>query len=260
MSLCAPRRLRDWNLANLPTALQASESDVDVLTEPKDIRMKSIKRVIQSDLLGRMAHADAFEIGTSPEFLLVLFGGSGVEEDEYERRSRTVIPVFGPLLNWLSNRSLSLFFLYVSAPYDLPFNQFPSAPSTKTWNAHVTTELLEPWSNLPYFVSSFSGGTALALNGLQSDRRCFGGGALGADALSPDFVCPAHWSQKLRLYVTPQDRVCQYPDNRSVVNTLIDRGQAELVILESGGHAIADYSTEAGLGDLIHFAHSLTPK
>jgi len=208
-----------------------------------------------------MAHADAFEIGTTPGFLFVLFGGSGVDEEEYERRSKSVIPIFGPLLEWLAERTPSLVMVYVSAPYDVPFNRFASEPSAvQTWNAHVAAELLEPWSKLPYFLSGFSGGAALALNGLQTDSRCFGGAALGADAIPPQFVCPKHWTEKMRLYVAPQDRVCQHPDNRSVVEGLVSRGQAEIVRLRSGGHSLADYSSTEGLGDLICFAGKLAPK
>jgi hypothetical protein len=168
--------------------------------------MKSAKQIIRSDLLGRMAHADAFEIGASPAYLFVLFGGSGVDEEEYERRSQSVIPIFGPLLDWLEQCVPSLVLVYVSAPYDVPFNRFASEPSAvQTWNEHVATELLEPWAKLPYFVSGFSGGAALALNGLQADSRCFGGAVLGADGIPRQFVCPKHWAEKLRLYITPQD-------------------------------------------------------
>jgi hypothetical protein len=212
-------------------------------------------------LFDRTAHADVFEIGAAPEFLFVLFGGSGVDKEEYERRSRSVIPIFGPLLEWLTKRLLNLVMVYVSAPPDVPFNCFASEPSAAaTWNAHVATELLEPWSRLPYFVSGSSGGAALALNGLQEDRRCFGGAALGADAIPPDFVCPEHWAEKLRLSAARQDRVCNHPENRHLVEALIRRGQAELVALPSGGHSIADYANPDGLGDLICFANGLAPR
>ncbi len=140
--------------------------------------MRSYKHRIHSVLLHRMAHADIFEVGAAaPTLLFILFGGSGVDEEEYERRSHTVIPIFGPVLERLSHGAVNTVMAYVSAPYDVPFNRFASDPSSAgTWNAHVLTELLKPWSKLPYFVSGFSGGAALALNGLHKDPRCFGGG------------------------------------------------------------------------------------
>ena len=115
-------------------------------------------------------------------------------------RSRSVIPIFGSVLERLEHRRLNLVMAHVTAPYDVPFNRFSADPSSAdTWNAHVSAELLDPWSGLPYFVSGFSGGAALALNGLRRDPRCFGGAALGADAIPPEFVCPDHWAGKLRL-------------------------------------------------------------
>ena len=90
--------------------------------------MKSYKRMIHSALLGRMAHADVFELGTEPDFLYVHFSGSGVHQEEYELRSQSVSPIFGPLLEWLGTRSRSLVLVYVSAPYDVPYNRFASEP------------------------------------------------------------------------------------------------------------------------------------
>jgi hypothetical protein len=64
--------------------------------------MKSHKLTITSNLLGRMAHADVFELGSPQTFLFVLFGGSGIDEEEYERRAKSVIPVFDPVLEKLA--------------------------------------------------------------------------------------------------------------------------------------------------------------
>jgi hypothetical protein len=69
--------------------------------------MKSYKRVIHSVLLNRKGHADVFEVGTAPNFLFLLFGGSGVDEEEYQRRSQAVSPTLGPVLEWLGKRSLN---------------------------------------------------------------------------------------------------------------------------------------------------------
>lgn len=221
-------------------------------------QMRAEKRVINSVLLNRMAHADVFELGSSSRFLFLLFGGSGVDEDEYVRRSKTVIPAFGPVLENLAQGKTSMVMVHVTAPYDVPFARFSIDPSlADSWNAHVLTELVAPWANLPYFICGFSGGAALALNGLQKDPRCFGAAALGADAIPPDFVCPGHWVEKLRLYAAPADLVCNHPANRRVVETLESRGQLEEFRLPSGGHRLADYSTTDCLGELIRFADSL---
>jgi len=224
--------------------------------------MRSHKRCVESALLNRLAHADIFEVGApAPTFLFVLFGGSGLDEEEYERRSHTVIPIFGPVLERLSHGAVNAVMAYVSAPYDVPFNRFSSDPSAADiWNAHMLTELLEPWSKLPYFVSGFSGGAALALNGLQKNPRCFGGAVFGADAIPQDFLCPDHWSEKLRLYAAPHDPVCNHPANRRVTDALESRGQAEQFELRSGGHRLTDYSTPDCLGELILFAGNIVPK
>jgi len=222
--------------------------------------MNSQKRLIHSAILNRMAHADVFEIGAEPRFLVVLFGGSGIDEEEYERRSRSIIPLFDTLLGRFANGAFQFVLVHVTAPYDVPFNRFATEPTaTANWNAHVATELFVPWAALPYVVCGFSGGAALALNGLQSDPRCVGGAALGADAIPPDFVCPKHWREKLRLYCAPDDRVCHHPANRRVAETLVSRDQAVRYQLRSGGHALADYCTPDGLGDLIHFASGIAP-
>lgn len=222
--------------------------------------MKAYKRIIASALLNRTAHSDIFELGVAPRILFLLFGGSGVDEEEYEHRSRSVIPVFGPLFAGLTSRGTDAVVVHVTAPYDVPFNQLAEDQSAAdTWNAHVLTELLEPWSGLPYFVTGFSGGAALALNGLHDQPRCFGGAALGADAIPPGFACPAHWAGKLRLYCAPDDRVCNHPDNRRLVEGLKGRGQVEEFRLRSGGHRLADYATAGCLGELIRYAVDIAP-
>lgn len=226
----------------------------------REIPVRSYKRRFDSTLLGRMAHADVFEIGANPRFLFVLMGGSGVDEVEYCSRSQTVIPVFGKILDDVARENLSLVMVHVTAPYDVPFNRFADEPSAAArWNAHVLTELLQPWSHLPFFVAGFSGGAALALNGLHSDARCFGGAGFGADALTRAFARPGHWKEKLRLYAAPQDRVCADPINREIVETLVGRAVVEEFQLRAGGHRLGDYAAHDGLGDAIRFANKTTP-
>jgi hypothetical protein len=72
-------------------------------------------------------------------------------------------------------------------------------------------------------------------------------------------VCPDHWVEKLRLYAAPDDRVCNHPANRRVIETLEDRGELEELQLRSGGHRLSDYATTECLGELLRFADSLAP-
>ena len=203
----------------------------------------------------RMAHADVFEIGDRPRFALVLFGGSGVDEEEYTRRSQTIIPVFEPVLQRVGIGKTDAMVLYVTAPYDVPLNRFEDDPTTaEVWNSHVLTELLSPWPNLPFFVSGFSAGAALALHGVHADARCFGGGMLGPDAIPRHFDCPPHWKARLRLYCARDDRVCNLPANQQIMRSLCAKGKAEVVPLSAGHHRLSDYCTADGLGDLIAFA------
>jgi predicted esterase len=226
----------------------------------REIPVRSYKRRFDSTLLGRMAHADVFEIGANPRFLFVLMGGSGVDEVEYCSRSQTVIPVFGKILDDVARENVSLVMVHVTAPYDVPFNRFASEPNAAArWNDHVIKELLQPLAPLPYFVAGFSGGIALALFGLHGDARCFGAAAFGGDAVPRGFSRPAHWKETLRLYVAPQDRVCADAGNRHVVDSLVSRGEAEVHQLRTGGHRLMDYVTHDGLGDAIRFANKTTP-
>lgn len=221
--------------------------------------MDEHKRLITSALLGRAAHADVFELGGPPRFLFVLFGGSGVDEEEYASRSRSVVPFLAPALHSCETRGTPVV-VHVCAPFDVPFARFAAHPrEIDTWNAHVLTELLAPWPALPYFVSGFSGGAALALSGLHDHPRCFGGAALGADALPRRFVCPPHWKGKLQLYCAPDDAVCAAPANRQTADALVHRGQAEEIWLTRGRHRLEDYAAGC-LGELIRYADGLGPE
>jgi hypothetical protein len=222
--------------------------------------MKSYKRVIQSTLLNRTAHADVFEIGSTPRFSFVLFGGSGIDEEEYELRGRTVIPLFDGVNRGLEEDTIHLAIVHVTAPYDLPFNRFAREKhAADVWNRHVLTEILAPWASLPYFVAGFSGGTALALHGLQAEARCFGGAILGADAIPLDFSCPSHWRAKLQVFAARNDRVCNDPANRNILDELARRDEIEEHLLNRGSHRLADYATTDCLGWLVRFAGRITP-
>jgi predicted esterase len=218
--------------------------------------VNKFKHCIESRLLGRSAHADVFELGASSQRLFLLFGGSGVDDEEYIARSKTLSPVFDPVLNGLSDCPLT--FIHISAPYDVPFNRFDKdRAALETWNAHVLTELLELWAALPFYLCSFSGGAALALNGIHQEPRCLGAAALGADAIPQNFECPKHWEQPLLLFCGPADSVCNHPTNQQQYDSLVSRGQAVLTSLQHGGHRLADYATEECLGSLLRSQFNL---
>lgn len=202
-----------------------------------------------------MAHADVFELGAMQKFLFVLFGGSGIGKEGYEARSRSIVPIFEPLLQEFDRRSMEFVMVYVTSPYDVPYNRFVSEPEAlAAWNKHITTELLESWNSLPMFISGFSGGAALAFNGLEKEPRCFGGGTFGGDQIPLSFARPKHWPVKLRLYSTPNDWVSKHPANRNIAERLVAGGHAELIQLRTGKHSLSNYCTMDGLGALIRIA------
>src|SRR4051812_45863397 len=107
--------------------------------------MKCQKLVVESRIFGRRAQADVFELGTDGKLAFVLFGGSGVDQEEYERRLTSTTPIFNGPLNQLERDGLSLTFIYVSAPYDVPIRVLPDHPAAAQWNAHLSEELLPDW-------------------------------------------------------------------------------------------------------------------
>ena len=212
--------------------------------------VNAYKRCIQSHILGRMAHADVFELSTMSAGLVVFFGGSGVDDEEYIKRSKTLVPVFDSVFD--RNGESPITFVYISAPYDVPYNRFAREPKALAdWNAHVLIELLNPWSELPFYVCSFSGGAALALNGVHQDPRCLGGADFGADAIPASFERPDHWKQPLQLYCGPHDAVCNHPANQELYTKLEVQEQASLVRLGQGGHRLVDYATPECLGEFL---------
>ncbi len=214
--------------------------------------MRKYKHQFESVLLRRNAHLDVFELGQTPEFLFLLFGGSGIDEEVYWQRSTSIIPVFNNMLAKLEDKGLQCVFVHATAPFDIPFNRFPEeSHSRQIWNKHVRTEIVNPWSKLPMIVGGFSGGATLAFSGLHDERNCVGGAVFGADALPVALRRPSHWHDKLRWYATPEDRVCNAQVNRRVIETLVSRDDAEQILLDSGGHSLADYANSQGIGDAI---------
>lgn len=218
--------------------------------------MRSSKSVWSSPLLGRTAHADVFELAPSPRVVVLLFGGS-CDEDEYVRRAATVIPVFDTLLSDPANTTCPVVFVHVTAPFDVPFARFDREPVTRRlWAEHVTTEVLAPWPELPFITCGYSGGAALALNGVHADSRCVGGAGIAATLLPRDFVQPRHWPDPLQLYVGDGDPVCHQPEASAAVERLSRTGQAECVRVPASTHRLSEYATPACLGDILRRTHS----
>lgn len=213
------------------------------------------KRLFESKRLKRRAHADVLALGVGdPSALVVVFGGSGIDQEEYEARAHTAVPVFDSLVADMEPIDVTL--VYVTAPYDVPFRVFREEPSrARVWNAHVIEELLAPWQSLPFFVAGFSGGAALAFHGVHATLNCLGGATMGGDGLGKSFEAPEHWVDRLQMFVAPDDRVCQHPDNQALMQQLAQREQADIIQLRTGRHRLADYATVDCLGRIIRQAY-----
>lgn len=211
---------------------------------------------IDSVCLHRRAHVDVFSLGKCPRFALLFFSGSGIDEEEYAIRGKTIAPAFNQALARLDERGAEMVFLHVTAPFDVPYARFAEFPEAiETWNRHILEELLKPWSALPLFVASFSGGAALAFHGVHAAAQCFGGAALGPDSLSRQFVRPHHWRTKLILVCCRDDRVCLHSANHDAIKELIACGTADLLEYERGRHRIGDYVDAGAVADLTRIAN-----
>ncbi|QDS97194.1 hypothetical protein HG15A2_04540 [Adhaeretor mobilis] len=229
-----------------------------ILVAYREEKMKKSKQRLNSKVLGpgRPVHADVFKLGPSTDRVVLLFGGSGISEEEYAERSETIIPVFDKLLQRLPESNTT--FLHATAPYDVPFARFENEPAqAEVWNQHVVSELLQPWKDLPYWACGYSGGAALALNGIHDRKYCVGGAVFGADQVPPDFTCPAQWARPLLMYRGKFDPVCHDPRNRDVASRLNDQGQAEVIDLSAGHHRLADYACHDGVGHLLTLAAAM---
>lgn len=218
----------------------------------------------KSDRLGRDFHADAFLVGTAPRFLGLMFGGSGVSEDEYRNRADTLVPAFDAALARLERES-SFAFVYVTAPWDLAFARFDEEQDeTERWNGHVREELLplvERWLGpigpLSRYLIGYSGGAALALSGHHLDDACFGAGMLGADGLPCRFERGPGWPEPLTLYYNREDEV--FASARAAVEALEAVGAAAHFRRLPGGHGIAAYVANESFGGLIRRAARTAP-
>lgn len=226
--------------------------------------MFSSKLTGKSDRLGRDFHADAFLVGIAPRFLGLMFGGSGVSEDDYRTRAGTLVPAFDVALARLERES-SFAFVYVTAPWDVAFARFDEEPDeAESWNGHVREELLplvETWLGaarpLPRYLIGYSGGAALALSGHHLDAPCFGAGMLGADGLPGRFLRGPGWPEPLTLYYNLDDAV--FDTARPAVDAIVATGAAQHYRRLPGGHGLADYVANESFGGLIRRAARTGP-
>jgi len=217
-----------------------------------------------SSLLGRPFHADAFVVGNSPQFWMLFFGGSGVSADAYRARRETLVPVFDDALASLA-RSFSFGFVFVTAPFDVPFLRFPDEPeAADRWCAHVRQELVPSVTaafpslrGVPRYVSGYSGGAALALAGHHLDSGVFGAGFLGADQVDRDLTIGPSWAEPVSLYYNQDDDV--FHANVAAIRALEADARAVCYRRLPGAHALADYLVNESFGGLVRRAGRTAP-
>ena len=217
--------------------------------------VQSTKIQAHSAVLGREFHADLFNLGDEPaELLVLLFGGSGMSAGKYQRRGETIVPVFDAALHQLAAHH-TLAFAYVTAPYDVPFRSFPEVPgAVDRWQAHAEEELLPACGrglapDAPLYVIGYSGGMALATNGLHLLARCRGVGGLGADGIPGDLEQNPSWLESLRLYYNRDDRV--FRANEVNIRRLEQEELARCYRRLPGGHDLTDYLSNESFSGLI---------
>ncbi len=215
------------------------------------IREKIFK---QSEVLKRGFHADLFHLecgGVGARVAVVFFGGSGVTREQYEARGRTVTDAFDAALGAIEFEH-SVKFAFVTAPYDIPFGRFDvEQDQAARWLTHVSCELLPTLlaqlDPLPVYLAGYSGGAALALNGVHEIDTVIGAAFLGADALPHHLETPAHWARPVSLYYNEADTV--FRANVAAIEHL--DGAVRCFRGAPGGHALCDYVSNGLFRSLI---------
>jgi len=214
------------------------------------------KIVAQSKLLARAFHVDRFRVGATPVQGVLFFGGSGIDEEEYSLRARSIIPVFDEWLDRLERADHSFEFAYVTAPFDVPFARFWEFPEElERWKEHVTTEIIpavQSESTIQhhgFHLGAYSGGAALALTGAHHHPECLGAGMLGADGIPKNAERPAHWDEPIALYYNREDRVRQY--NEDTIHRLEDVAVVTCMPERPGTHRFDDYLRNGSFEDLF---------
>lgn len=225
--------------------------------------MTAKKILVHSKEFNRQAHADLMEVGQNPNStMVVLFGGSGIDEDEYARRSKSRFQMFDNELLALKRRGQSLCFAYVTAPYDLPLVTLDQEAVAKRWRSHVLIELLPELSSRRSFSVGFSGGVRLAFSGLEQSSSCIGGAAIAPDGFpNPEtWEKPRTWRDPLMVFTGTRDLVFQKPKAMQPFRTLAGRGQANLFSVPGAVHQLAAYREAVGRVFGIAAAESGEPR
>jgi hypothetical protein len=208
-----------------------------------------------SSVLGRDFHVDHFVPKAAPRFHVILFGGSGVTEEEYLRRADVPVPLFDPWLDELEKEQpdTPFCFTYITAPYDIAYRNMTADEEMQgKWAAHIRDEVLPALPDLPIYWIGYSGGFLLGWYGLEDEKRCFGAGTLGGDQLFRDLCCPPWWREPLTLYYNPGDPV--FRNNKAAISELTAGGEAENFQTRSGSHALADYLKNQSFSGLVRRA------
>jgi len=147
--------------------------------------MVTVSKIVgESAVLGRRFHLDVFVTGERPARLMLLFGGSGIDAAEYARREATSPSILeAPVA--AARPGLQL--VFVTAPYDVPYSRMrEDDDDAERWLEHVRVDVLARWPGPPVYVAAYSGGAALALNGVIGLGSIVGAGFLAADGLRAD--------------------------------------------------------------------------
>jgi len=201
--------------------------------------MERSKITIEHAVLGRPAHIDAFTIGrASPRTTVLMFGGSGMSREEYERRAQTIVPVFDDDLVRLESEGIELAFFFVSAPWDVSFADVVTDDTVSAhWRRHVELDIRPLVETSTTYGCAYSGGAALLLSGVHESMT--GATIIGGDLVPEDFTKPDAWPSPLIAVYNLADPV--FAANRGIVEQLVEAEDARLLRKLPGTHAFADY-------------------
>jgi len=224
------------------------------------VTLKKIKIIADSIILSRQFHCDGFIVGKKPQFLSIFLGGSGMDQAEYESRLNSMPKLFDDSFISLESEGLSFSFVFITAPFDIPFGKFSEFPDEKfRWNKHLKTELLsiiekklELHNNLPIYFMAYSGGTTLILSGIQLINRCFGTGVLGGDGINTQMVSGSNWKEPITLYYNRQDPI--FPYNKATIKKLYQDEDLIYYCNLHGSHSLKDYIKNESFSGLIRRA------
>jgi len=220
--------------------------------------MKKDKITASSKIFKREFFIDLFTTKEKARFLIMYYGGSGVDSTKYIQRSKTIIPVFDNYFLQLE-QELDFAFCYISSPPDIDIIKLEnSEDETQRWLEHMQAEVMPLLQDLPFYFIGYSGGIALATCGMHLSERCFGGGALGGDQFSKNFETGVSWKEPLTLYYNLSDKV--YHSNAIVINELQENEVVHCYRTLPGNHDLQDYLINHSFSGQIRRAGKLFSK